>query len=301
MSRIDDIWAAYYKGQADHEKDGPLDYAVHYGMAHPMAAVMSIFGTTDEQYAYEKGYEGDELELCYECEHVIENCVCEKGSSSNESYSDSSSISDNYESSGGSDSSSGYAGSSSSSSTSSGGCIVPLIIVIVVIGGVIWLGKSGLDRYRETKRWGQNQEVWTMMGVNANQLNVRSGPGTDSPVVAKFGRGARLAMTGEPVMHGNERWVRVSTDDGKVQGWAVLKFLSTAPQLDEPQGQVTAEVPQENNDTGASSDNALREKCQELIDRSFRELAVEIPAECNKQLEDHYRRLRENNNSRYGK
>lgn len=199
-----------------------------------ISASLSVFGTSDEEIAYEKGYDGDELELCYECERVKENCECDNGPQASES--DSSDESDNYTSSGGSGSSSSdYSSSSySSSDTSARSFIGCLILMVVIVGGVILLGKAGMDRYNETKSWGKNQEVWTMMGVNTTMLNVRSGPGTNSPVIARFGRGARLATTGNPVMNGNQQWVRVSTDDGKVQGWANLKLLSTSPQLQDP-------------------------------------------------------------------
>lgn len=73
---------------------------------------------------------------------------------------------------------------------------------------------------------GPQQTASKTMGVNTSKLNVRSGPSADSPVVARLGRGARLAVTGDPVGKGQEQWVRVSADDGKIQGWANLKFLS---------------------------------------------------------------------------
>lgn len=318
MSKIDDLWAAYYKGQADAERDGILGQAVHFSAGHAMGAMLSIFGTRDEEIAYEKGYDGNELELCYECERVKEHCECDDGSQVNDSYSNQS---NNYGSSeGSSSSSSDYSGSSySGSDINTGSAIGLLIFLVIVVGGVILLGKAGMDRYNETKSWGnnRNQEIWTMMGVNTTMLNVRSGPGTNSPVIAKFERGARLATTGDAVVNGNEQWVRVSTDDGKVQGWANQKFLSTSPQLQEPNAPSPDGESKANDQSGEvsgqKSDNVTdgnslntssklsREKCQELIDLSFIELAVEIPPECTKQLEDHYKKLREKHNGKNGR
>lgn len=40
----------------------------------------------------------------------------------------------------------------------------------------------------------------------------------------------------------------------------------------------------------------VRQKCQELINRSFQELAVDIPHECDEQLHERYKQLQENMN-----
>lgn len=61
--------------------------------------------------------------------------------------------------------------------------------------------------------------------VNTLELNIRSNPGANSPIVGKFKKGARLAFTGEPVNIDGGLWIRVSTDDGKIQGWANRKYL----------------------------------------------------------------------------
>ena len=131
MSRIDDIWEAYYKGQAAAEEDDPLDMAMHHGFGHAAKAMMSVFGESDEEIAFEKGYHGEDLEICDECEHVLENCECEGSvstpsstasssasySSSGESYSSGSSYSSYSSYDSGSLSSSYNSGSSSPSST----------------------------------------------------------------------------------------------------------------------------------------------------------------------------------------
>ncbi len=79
MSRIDDIWEAYYKGQAAAENDDVLSTGVHQTLGHIMGAMLPG-GDSDEEIAFEKRYHGEDLELCEECEHVRENCECDIGS-----------------------------------------------------------------------------------------------------------------------------------------------------------------------------------------------------------------------------
>src|ERR1051326_2711663 len=79
-------------------------------------------------------------------------------------------------------SSSSYSGSSSSSGDTSGSSGAgALLLVVIAIVGVIILVVNGLNA---TKWTGNAKEVWVTMNVNTTMLNVRSGPGTDSPVIA---------------------------------------------------------------------------------------------------------------------
>jgi hypothetical protein len=144
MSRIDEIYEAYYKGQAAAENDDVLQMAVHQGFGHIMAAMLPG-GDSDEEIAFEKGYHGEELDLCYECEHVQENCECESKSSSKESVSEYSGGSDYDDRPGysggsgssysdhGSDYTGGGGGGGGGSTSGSGG--LPLGVVIGGIGG----------------------------------------------------------------------------------------------------------------------------------------------------------------------
>lgn len=124
-------------------------------------------------------------------------------------------------------------GGPSATSASAGKFLVrATLIVVTVVVALVYTGslivptlETRSDQFSQGSAGGQ-QTVWKTMGVNTSKLNVRSGPGADSPVVAHFGRGARLVVTGEPVNRGQEQWIRVSADDGKIQGWANLKFLS---------------------------------------------------------------------------
>lgn len=108
--------------------------------------------------------------------------------------------------------------------------VVAALIVVTVVafayaGGLIVPTTETRTDQLSQESAGSQQTVGRTMGVSTSRLNVRSGPSADSPVVAQLGRGARLAVTGEPVGKGQEQWVRVSADDGKIQGWANLKFL----------------------------------------------------------------------------
>lgn len=107
-----------------------------------------------------------------------------------------------------------------------GGCAVALLLGVVVILGLGWMSYSGYKRAEAFRDNRGGQVVWTMRAVNTIKLNVRSSPGASSPVVAQFEKGARLATSGEPVNVGGDLWIKVSTDDGKIQGWANKKYLS---------------------------------------------------------------------------
>lgn len=275
-----------------------------------------VWGSTGYSEAYNRGWENGVNNPA-----PIDD---DDGDGDDETYSgnESHETRENYGGSGASSSSSGHSGSSNSSSGTSESSGVPLILVVVVIGGVIILGNWGMNRFKAME-WGSKgkQEV-RMMGVNTTMLNVRSGPGTTSTIIAKFAQGARLATTGEPVLvNGNEQWVRVSTEDGSVQGWVNLKFLSTSPQQEQnvsidkqevEAGNQNGEVPRQENDyvpPGVSLNDTSKlspEKCQELInsvvlvnpDLTFSVRNVDIPPECTQQLNDKYRLLQEKTNER---
>jgi len=118
----------------------------------------------------------------------------------------------------------GRSSQSSSDSGESGSFgVVALIGIAIVIGVVVWLGSTPIERHTP------NQEVWTMRRVKAVKLNIRSAPGVQSPIVAAFEQGWRIAVTGEPVNEGNSLWVRVSSDDGKIQGWANQSYIDSGP------------------------------------------------------------------------
>lgn len=207
------------EGQRDGSKASNLDKVVH-----------NFSGGQSE--AYNAGWRNG-----------VDNAVSESGSQEEESpspYSSETSSRSTSRREPRSNSSSGSNGTSTSSPPTTLGCIAMLVVGGLAIWGLNWISKSGLERYYELKNMQSQQEVWTMREVSATELNVRSGPGTDSPVVGKFRRGARLATTGEPVKVDNQSWIRVSTDDRKTQGWANQKFINFGPYPSEPQTETQA-------------------------------------------------------------
>jgi uncharacterized protein YraI len=164
MSNIDKIWEAYYKGQAALENDDVLSIGIHNVFAHMMAAMIPG-ADSDEEIAFEKGYHGEDLEVCEECEHVEENCECtnpEAGDSDGRDSADRTRGGEDANYDGGEDSSSyasggggsgsgsgggggSYYGGGSSTSGGSGpiGCGCLGIIVLAVIGGIYYMYYQG--------------------------------------------------------------------------------------------------------------------------------------------------------------
>lgn len=68
-------------------------------------------------------------------------------------------------------------------------------------------------------------DYWKVHGVASDDyLNIRTGPGTSSRVVAHAPNGAvfrNLGCRGE----GNSRWCHLETPDGRVNGWAAGRYL----------------------------------------------------------------------------
>lgn len=67
--------------------------------------------------------------------------------------------------------------------------------------------------------------------VIPDQLNLRSGPGTDYDIVAKLGRGTALTLLGRDDVPANGLWVYVYSGDG-AEGWALSDYLQVRPDLD---------------------------------------------------------------------
>ena len=61
------------------------------------------------------------------------------------------------------------------------------------------------------------------MVVTADRLNVRTGPGTDFPVVRQMLRGTQVLTVGEPEAGG---WAEVRFSDGK-RGYVASPYLGT--------------------------------------------------------------------------
>ncbi len=63
--------------------------------------------------------------------------------------------------------------------------------------------------------------------VAVEELNLRSGPGVDCPIVAELLRGTELTLLGDPVTEGDYLWVPVSSAAGS--GYVVQQGIQTVP------------------------------------------------------------------------
>ena len=105
---------------------------------------------------------------------------------------------------------------------------------LLVVGGVATIGVGiGLTKtFRKESRGtsttvnASSQAVGTAREVNAIKLNMRSGPGSNYPVVATFSKKTRIVSYGETRKVNGELWTQASTPDGQTRGWVNLKFLS---------------------------------------------------------------------------
>jgi len=108
-----------------------------------------------------------------------------------------------------------------------------LVGVILFIGGVIWFfvqlnleqTSPGFQQNKYPNN-GSSQIVGTTRAVTAPQLNMRSGPGPNYPVVRVFNRNEIVVSVGEPTNTNGELWIRTATRDGQVWGWTNRKYLS---------------------------------------------------------------------------
>lgn len=125
--------------------------------------------------------------------------------------------------------SSTYSSSSSSGSTNRG-CLVGCIVLIAVVAliGMIWaavvINTSTTTSQQPSPQ--QPQTVGTMRAINANELNLRSGPGRTNPVLRVFTRNERIVTYGDPQIVDGEQWIQASTPDGQTRGWIARKFLT---------------------------------------------------------------------------
>jgi hypothetical protein len=120
---------------------------------------------------------------------------------------------------------------SSPSTTSSGnlspGCLIGIVVIVLFV--VIWFvatmsGNHVAPPQQSTSS--QGKTVGTMRGVIAIQLNMRSGSGTQYPVVRVFKQNERIVTIGEPQTVNGEQWIQASTPDGQTRGWVNRKLLN---------------------------------------------------------------------------
>lgn len=84
------------------------------------------------------------------------------------------------------------------------------------------------DPGRETGGNAGEPEFWQVAGVGARDtLNIRSGPNTGNPVVARVAEGEVLRNLGCYAISG-QRWCQVERPDGRDGGWASATYLREA-------------------------------------------------------------------------
>lgn len=110
----------------------------------------------------------------------------------------------------------------------------PIItVVLFIVGGLatIFIGIKLTNSLRKDSPGtptinASSQTTGTMREVNATKLNMRSGPGSNHPVVTTFTRKMKIVSYGEPMKVNGELWIQASTPDGQLRGWVNSKFLS---------------------------------------------------------------------------
>ena len=129
-----------------------------------------------------------------------------------------------------------------------------LVITEVRKGGSYEWGKSSVgwicltytnyDQVKQSATPGTDGERFTGTVANTNTLNVRSGPGTSNPVVAKLHRGDQVSITQQKKV-GSITWGRME------KGWIALQYVqkTTAPAETKPEETKPAE--EQKPDAGA--------------------------------------------------
>lgn len=89
----------------------------------------------------------------------------------------------------------------------------------------IALTAASLVALPDAARAQMGPDYWQVAGVASNDtLNIRSGPGTSNPVVARAPNGSvfrNLGCRGE----GSARWCHLETPNGQISGWAAGRYL----------------------------------------------------------------------------
>ena len=125
---------------------------------------------------------------------------------------------------------------SSTSQESSGliGCIGPLVLVGIVGYGLYYFASLPIKRYGgppgpyDLDGVGLQAQplAWTNKVVNVTNLNIRENPSKEANVVWQAQKGDIIAVSGNPRLVGGELWIKVSVDNGRIQGWASRKMIS---------------------------------------------------------------------------
>ncbi|HEX8096490.1 MAG TPA: SH3 domain-containing protein, partial [Pyrinomonadaceae bacterium] len=111
--------------------------------------------------------------------------------------------------------------------------VVKVLLLLLGVAAAIYSGGALINSVRRTRtaaapvnNSSQAGVVGTMREVNTTNLNMRSGPGANYPVVATFPKKARIVSYGETRNVDGELWTQAATPDGRIRGWVNRKFLS---------------------------------------------------------------------------
>lgn len=130
---------------------------------------------------------------------------------------------DSYESSGHS-----YTSSTTDSSISLGWVLIGAMIIFAIVLGIgIWANKP-------VRPIPSNPTVATLSGfayVNTQQVNLRSGPGSEYGSVDKFPRGTQLSLLQRSSAADGGSWIKVRIGD--LEGWVNEKLIASTPPTDD--------------------------------------------------------------------
>jgi len=107
------------------------------------------------------------------------------------------------------------------------GWVIALVILFWIGSGILsFIGNLATRRTQPANPPTQNRIVGTMREVNTINLNMRSGPGANYPVVATFSQRTRIVSYGETRTVDGQLWTQASTPDGQIRGWVNRRYLS---------------------------------------------------------------------------
>jgi hypothetical protein len=107
--------------------------------------------------------------------------------------------------------------------------VIVLLLSSLWLMPMLWNALPSLPARNQTNdvtQQNKGQTIGTMREVNTINLNMRSGPGTNYPVVDTFPKGSRIVSYGETRMVEGQLWTQASTPNGQIRGWVNRKHLS---------------------------------------------------------------------------
>lgn len=78
---------------------------------------------------------------------------------------------------------------------------------------------------RQVEERRTQQTAWRKGRVNTTELNIRSSPGVNTPVIAKFRKGDMVYFEEKTVEVNGGVWVTIVSQNGNIRGWANRKYI----------------------------------------------------------------------------